>query len=99
MDDRYHCLRLAPAPSADRRPRARAPNASKKNALHVHPHAAHTAHATHSSHPAHATHTSHATAVVVGVVVIVLLVLDGDVGDERFGGQKQAGDAGTVLQE
>ena len=28
----------------------------------------------------------------------VVLVLDGEVGDQRFGGQQQAGDAGAVLQ-
>ena len=60
-------------------------------------HAAHATHAAHASHAAHAAHATHAAAAVV-VVMVVLLALLGDVGDDRFGGQQQAGDAGAVLQ-
>src|SRR5258708_3299502 len=53
-------------------------------------------HVTHTAHPSHASHATHASAVVV--VVVVLLLLLGDVGDQPFGGEQQAGHAGAVLQ-
>src|SRR5438045_1514780 len=60
----------------------------------------HHVHATHATHAAaHATHAAahaaHAVVVVAGGHVFLLL---GNVGDERLGGEQQAGDAGTVLQ-
>src|SRR5437870_2965707 len=46
---------------------------------------------------AHATHSSHAAMVVV-VVAAAGLLLFRDVGNQGFGGQQQAGDAGAILQ-
>ena len=57
-------------------------------------HAAHATHAAHSSHAAHA--AAHAVVVVMAAVVILLFL--GQIGDERFGSEKQGRDAGCILQ-
>src|SRR5262249_37441386 len=58
-----------------------------------HPHVTHAAHAAHSSH---ATHATHAAAMVV--VVVVFLLLFGDIRDQRFGGEQQAGNTRSILK-
>src|SRR6266699_1948913 len=60
---------------------------------HIH---SHTTHATHTA--AHATHATHAAHAAVRVRWMVVLLLFRNVRHQRFGGQKQAGDAGPVLQ-
>src|SRR5262245_36276278 len=63
--------------------------------LHHAGHAAHSAHASHAA--AHAAHSTHAFVTVVVMVAARFLFL-GNVGDNGFGGQEQASDAGAVLQ-
>src|SRR5258708_15927932 len=59
-------------------------------------------HASHVSHPAHATHSAHAHVSHPTVVVAVAAERGGSllgcVGDQRLGGEQDAGDAGGVLQ-